>query len=63
MKAPAKEGVHYINKFLAHDPDSAIYMSKPGPELDDAWHKLLEGKASVALEFRFRSKPDVLQER
>ncbi|KAI0201415.1 hypothetical protein F4808DRAFT_459906 [Astrocystis sublimbata] len=33
----------YVNKVLQDDPDSHKFTGKPRPELDDAWHKLLDG--------------------
>ncbi|KAK3338924.1 hypothetical protein B0H65DRAFT_511221 [Neurospora tetraspora] len=34
--------VQYVNKWLTGDPDTKKFMGKPRPELDQAWHDLLD---------------------
>ncbi|KAK3399799.1 hypothetical protein B0T20DRAFT_406986 [Sordaria brevicollis] len=34
--------VKYVNKWLTGDPDTKKFMGKPRPELDQAWHDLLD---------------------
>ncbi len=34
--------MRYINKFLTGDSTSSKFMGKPRPELDQAWHELLD---------------------
>jgi len=41
--SPAAGHFGYTNKFLTSVPDTPNFMGKPRPELDDAWHDLLEG--------------------
>lgn len=33
----------YINRYLHEDPDTPKFMGQPRPELDQAWHDLLDG--------------------
>ena len=47
--APAQDVVRYVNKYLVHDPESARFMGKPRPELDEAWNELLEGGISLRI--------------
>jgi hypothetical protein len=35
--------VQYMNRHLTRDPDTPSFMGEPRPELDEAWHELLEG--------------------
>lgn len=32
-----------MNRHLTRDPDTPSFMGQPRPELDEAWHDLLEG--------------------
>ncbi|KAK4189737.1 hypothetical protein QBC35DRAFT_449981 [Podospora australis] len=34
--------VKYVNKYLVGDPDTKKFMGEPRPELDEAWHELLD---------------------
>ncbi|KAK4040643.1 hypothetical protein C8A01DRAFT_15489 [Parachaetomium inaequale] len=34
--------VKYVNKLLVGDPDTPKFMGQPRPELDEAWHELLD---------------------
>ncbi|KAI8946326.1 hypothetical protein F4801DRAFT_564932 [Xylaria longipes] len=34
--------LQYVNRVLKEDPDTPKFMGKPRPELDDAWHELLD---------------------
>ena len=44
IQAPAPtEAVKYVNKYLTKDPDTHEFMGKARPELDAAWHRLLNG--------------------
>lgn len=38
--APAP--VKYVNKLLVGDPDTPKFMGEPRPEMDEAWHDLLD---------------------
>ncbi|RYC57229.1 hypothetical protein CHU98_g8984 [Xylaria longipes] len=40
LGAPVK--LQYVNRVLKEDPDTPKFMGKPRPELDDAWHELLD---------------------
>lgn len=51
--APATPQIRYVNKWLAHDPESARFMGKPRPEVDEAWSDLLEGAHPVTLSGNF----------
>jgi hypothetical protein len=42
--APATSHLRYLNKYMTQDPDTPKFMGKPRPELDAAWHDLLQGK-------------------
>ncbi|KAL9089894.1 MAG: hypothetical protein Q9159_002251 [Coniocarpon cinnabarinum] len=44
--SPAEGHVSYVNKFLTDDPSSAKFMGEPRPELDEAWHDLLQGSVT-----------------
>ncbi|KAK0737598.1 hypothetical protein B0T21DRAFT_439502 [Apiosordaria backusii] len=35
--------VKYTNKFMNTDPDTEKFLGEPRPELDGAWHELLDG--------------------
>jgi hypothetical protein len=35
----------YINKFILKDPNSSPFLGQPRPELDEAWHALLDPTA------------------
>lgn len=35
--------MRYINRWLMHDPESSQFSGEPRPELDQAWHEILEG--------------------
>jgi len=41
--APVTPYIKYVNKYINDDPESQIFTGKPGRELDEAWHELLEG--------------------
>lgn len=45
--APAQSHVRYMNKWPHRDPDMHRFMGKPRPELDDAWHELLDSTPSL----------------
>ena len=36
--------MEYINRWLSRDPETHRFVGEPRPELDEAWHELLEGK-------------------
>ncbi|KAK3994930.1 hypothetical protein QBC44DRAFT_261069 [Cladorrhinum sp. PSN332] len=35
--------VKYVNKYLVGDPDTPKFLGQPRPEMDEAWHELLDG--------------------
>jgi len=35
--------IEYVNRYMTSDPDTPKFMGKARPELDEAWHNLLEG--------------------
>ncbi|KAK4176280.1 hypothetical protein QBC36DRAFT_239196 [Triangularia setosa] len=35
--------VTYVNKFMNTDPETEKFLGEPRPELDQAWHELLDG--------------------
>ncbi|KAI0135022.1 hypothetical protein F4814DRAFT_443850 [Daldinia grandis] len=35
--------LNYVNRYLESSPDASSFMGHPRPELDQAWHNLLEG--------------------
>ncbi|KAK4170117.1 hypothetical protein QBC43DRAFT_249171 [Cladorrhinum sp. PSN259] len=35
--------VKYVNKYLVGDPDTPKFLGEPRPEMDQAWHELLDG--------------------
>ena len=48
--APAAGHVGYINRYLTRDPDTHKFMGNPRPELDEAWHNLLEGAFRLVID-------------
>jgi hypothetical protein len=40
--AAAPAPLKYVNKVLHDDPDMPKFMGKPRPEMDQAWHELLD---------------------
>jgi hypothetical protein len=47
LLAPARPYLQYANRYMTQDPDTPKFMGKPRPELDQAWHDLLEGKCDT----------------
>ncbi|KAM0308224.1 hypothetical protein ACHAO8_010206 [Botrytis cinerea] len=45
--SPADRKFGYVNRFLTSDPDTPKFMGRPRPEMDDAWHELLEGESCL----------------
>ncbi|KAI0448614.1 hypothetical protein F5B21DRAFT_518804 [Xylaria acuta] len=44
VKAPyVPVKLNYINRILKEDPDTPKFIGKPRPEMDEAWHNLLNG--------------------
>lgn len=42
-KSRAPAPVRYVNKWLMNDPESSKFSGEPRPELDEAWHEMLDG--------------------
>lgn len=47
--APASLELRYENRYLTQDPDTPSFMGRPRPEMDQAWHDLLEGTGASML--------------